>query len=136
MIRWPALALAAGVGLHPASGLAQAVPEVFPDGEIEIGLQVIGFAADQIVSAESFTLEGRFGVEVHLAPVLDAPLRDLARGRKGHWLRVLLCGQRVINGKLQHELEKASFIVTAQSAEKAAEIAAFFLDPPCARPMS
>lgn len=131
-MRWPTLALAAGVGLHPAPGPAQAVPEVFPDGEIEVGLEVIGFSAAEILSVETIALDQLSGVEVRLAPRLDLLISALTRGYIGYPLEIFLCGRKVVDAVIREELVSATFIVTARNPNEAAEIFQFFDSPPCA----
>lgn len=131
-MRWPALALAAGVGLHPASGSAQAVPKVFPDGEIVVGLEVISFSAAEILAVEIVGLGQLSGVEVQLAPRFDPLISTLTRGYIGYPLGIFLCGRKVVDAVIREELLSATFIVTARNPDEADQIFQFFDRPPCA----
>ena len=132
----PTLALAASVGLLLSPAHAQAVPEVFPQGEIVVGLKSIGFTAADILSATALSDAYGHGVLVQLSPDLDAPLAAITAGKTGHWVDLFLCGHRLLHARLAEDLVQASFRITADDARSAEALAQAFRNPACATPVS
>ena len=133
----PALALVASAGLLLAGpALSQAVPKVFPIGEIEIGLTVLPFSPADILTVEELDLEGHPAVNLHLSPRLDPLIAEATRDRIGHTVRINLCGRRMIMARIQEELVAAAFLVTFPDPATAAETAALFRQPPCIASLS
>ena len=132
----PTLALAASVGLLLSPAFAQAVPKVFPQGEIVVGLDFIGFTAADILSATPLADAYGHGVLVELSPDLDAPLAAITADKTGHWLDLFLCGKRLFHARLAEDLVQASFRITADDAESAETLADAFRHPDCATPVS
>lgn len=132
MISWPTLALAACVGLLSGAAFAQAVPKVFPQGEIVVGLDFIGFTAQDILSARTINDQNGHGVLLELDPRLDEAVAAISRGKTGIWFELYLCGQRLLSARIAEELTKASFRITATDASAAEALAQAFLHPACA----
>jgi preprotein translocase subunit SecD len=115
----------------PIPASAQAVPTVFPDGEIVVGYEAVGFSAGDIISVEQFTLDGQFGVQVTLDASFAPRIANLTRGKIGLPIQIMVCGRKMVDARIQEEIVTADFVVLS-GKEEADEIATFLRHPPCA----
>ena len=126
------LARIAIVGLVPTVAFAQAVPDSFPVGEFEIGLTVVGFGREDIVSIKTFPLDHLHAVQVDLSPRLDGAFAAATRGKIGYQATLRVCGRHVFTARLSAELATAEVLFTSGEAQTAAAAVDLIRDPPCA----
>jgi hypothetical protein len=112
--------------------ISQVLPTDFQDGVIEVGLQAVGFSTSDIIEVEEFELDGLFGIQVTLSPRLDEEIGALTRDKLGYEICVTLCGQRVVEARIQQEITTAQFVVTTGDLLETQRMAEFFRKPPCA----
>ncbi len=135
MIR-QALALIAGACLLASPALAQAVPKIFPLGEIEYGLTIIPFDGTDILAVERFEVSGLPALKVELDPRLDALISEATRQRSSWTIKLNLCGRQMIDARIQEPLIAAAFLVTFPTPAEADAVAESFRHPPCALTLS
>jgi hypothetical protein len=124
-------ALAAAACIAASVGHGQAVPEFFPFGEFEVGLDVIGFGQDDILSVERFMLDDLHAVKVTLSPQLDTAFAAATRGKVGYQMTMRVCGHAVTMAVLQAELNVATVVITTGDAAKAEAAYDLLRRPPC-----
>ncbi|MBL9049439.1 MAG: hypothetical protein JNK19_04940 [Tabrizicola sp.] len=132
----PTLAIAAGIGLCLTPAFGQAVPEVFPEGEIVVGLDVVDFTASDVVSATVLADSYGHSVLVEFDPRLDSAVALATAGKTGLWLDLFLCGRRLFSARLGEDLTEASFRITARDAHAAEVLVEAFLHPDCVKQVS
>jgi hypothetical protein len=133
-MRRRAAALGAAAYIAASVGHGQAVPEVFPFGEYEVGLDVIGFGQDDILSVERFMLDDLHAVQITLSPQLDAPFAAATRGKVGYQMTMRVCGRAVTMARIQAELNVATVIITTGDATEAEAAYDLLRRPPCSDP--
>jgi preprotein translocase subunit SecD len=77
-----------------------------------------------IASAEpGFDQSGNPSVNVTLKPAFDGQVRAFSLDHVGETIRVLICGDIVLEPRLMTQLDRASFVVTVESVETATRLA-------------
>jgi hypothetical protein len=126
------LVMAALIGLGPAAGAAQAVPDSFAFGEFEIGLSVVSFDRKDIVRVEMFRVNGLDALTIQLAPDLDAAFAEATRGKAGYESILRICGKTVMYSRLETELTVAALLFPSRDPKVVQAAFELFKNPPCA----
>ncbi|MCU0828069.1 MAG: hypothetical protein MUE52_11835 [Tabrizicola sp.] len=115
MIRPAALALA----LVPGAANADLAPFALEGSKG----QVLVPGSDIATAEPSFDHSGNPSVLVTLQPAYDAQVLEFSLAHIGETIRVLVCGDIVLEPKLMSELYRATFIITVDSADTATRLA-------------
>ena len=132
MTLWPTLALLAAAGALPAAACAQAVPGTLAFSEIEIGLVALRFDRDDVLSVETFPLDGLYALELRLSPDMAPGIAALTNGKIGYEVTLRVCGLTAIEARLQHELVEPVVLFTSGAVSEIAAAADLLHNPPCA----